>query len=323
MSRPSLADKSISRQRLLQMLARRRPEPQDGLADGADAPLFDWTCPHHFGPQEWLLMKNLGKKIAAYMEKAMELVCLEEPKVTLKKVVQEFASVMAERTLRQEATQYFLPLQVQAKGPDGFVNVQIEAATVLVGQLLRDNEAVIGQNGELSVLEETILQDGILILADAIIQAIQEYGEITVKRSDRLVRGDWPLDARQLQDLVGFSFAVAFPKKTVEIVVQMQAESLDPAVGIMPRIHKAINPVELSKMIIRQLSDVPVEVTAQLCTSSIRMEDLMHLEAGDVLVLGKKTEEPADVLLNNRLCFQAWPAVCEGKQALVIANIKK
>ncbi|MGH2272614.1 FliM/FliN family flagellar motor switch protein [Anaerohalosphaeraceae bacterium U12dextr] len=323
MSRPSIADKSISRQRLLQMLSRRRPEPQDGPSDGADAPLFDWTCPHHFGPQEWLLMKNLGKKIAAYMEKAMELVCLEEPKVTLNKVVQEFASVMAERTLRQEATQYFLPLQVQAKGPDGFVNVQIEAATVLVGQLLRDNEAVIGQNGELSVLEETILQDGILILADAIIQAIQEYGEITVKRSDRLVRGDWPLDARQLEDLVGFSFDVAFPKKTVEIVVQMQAESLDPAVGIMPRIHKAVNPAELSKMIIRQLSDVPVEVTAQLCTGSVRMEELMHLEVGDVLVLGKKIQEPADVLLNNRLCFQAWPAACEGKQALVIANIKK
>jgi flagellar motor switch/type III secretory pathway protein FliN len=323
MSRPSIPDKSISRQRLMQMLSRRRSEPQAGVSEGADAPLFDWTCPHHFGPQEWLLMKNLGKKIAAYMEKAMGLVCLEEPKVILKKVVQEFASVMSEQALRQETTQYFLPLQVQSKGPDGFVNVQAETATVLVGQLLRDNEAVIGQNGELSVLEETILQDGVLIVADAIIQAIQEYGEITVKRSDRLIRSDWPLDARQLQDLVGFSFDVVFPGKTVVISVQLQAEALDPAVGITPRVHKTINTAELSKMIVRQLSDVPVEVTARLCTSSIRMEDLMHLEAGDVLVLGKKIEEPADVLLNNRLCFQAWPAECEGKQALVIANIKK
>jgi len=323
MSRPAIQDKNISRQRLMQMLIRRRSETQASVSEGTDAPLFDWTCPHHFGPQEWLLMKNLGKKIAAYMEKAMELVCLEEPKVILKKAVQEFASVMAEQALRQETTQYFLPLQAQSKGPDGFVNVQAETATVLVGQLLRDNEAVIGQNGELSVLEETILQDSVLIIADAIIQAVQEYGEITVKRSDRLIRSDWPLDARHMQDLVGFSFDIVFPKKTVEINIQLQAEALDPAVGITPRVHKAINTVELSKMIIRQLSDVPVEVTAQLCTSSIRMEDLMHLEPGDVLVLGKKTEEPAEVLLNNRLCFQAWPAGCDGKLALVIAQIKK
>lgn len=323
MSRMALSEKTISRQRLQQMLNRRRPEPDKGPSEGADAPLFDWTCPHHFGPQEWFLMKNLGKKIAAYIEKAMGFICLEEPKVTLKKISQQFAYVLAEQSLRQEKTQYFLPLQAQAKVPDGFLNIQSDTAAVLVAQLLRDSDAQIGQNGQLSTLEESILQDGVLVITDAFISAMLEYGETTIKRSDRLVRSDWPLDARQMQDLVGFVFDIAFPKQTVEITILFLAEAMDPAIGIAPRVQKTINSVELSKLIVRQLSDVPVEVTAQLCTSTIRMEDLMRLEQGDVLVLGKKTDEPAEVLLNNKLSFQAWPANCEGKLGLVIAQVKK
>jgi len=322
MTRATEQEKGVSRQRLMQILSRRMPDAETAPVEGSNAPLYDWTCPHHFEPVEWLMMKNLGKKIATYIEKSLSLVCLHEPKVSFKNVVQEFASVLADNALRQEKLQYFMPLQASAKVPDGYVNFQFEAATTLISQMLRDTESNVGANGQLSTLEESILQDGAMVIADAIIMALEEHGEITVKHADRIVKGDWPLAARQLQDLCGFSFVLAYPKQTVEITVLFVAEAIDPAVGIR-RTQRTLNPAELSRLIVRQLNDVPVDVTARLCVSSIRMEDLMRLETGDILVLDKKINEPLDVLFNRRICFQAWPVVCEGKQALLMTQTKK
>jgi flagellar motor switch/type III secretory pathway protein FliN len=322
MNRATEQEKNISRQRLMQIFSRRKPEQEASPVEGSDAPLYDWTCPHHFEPVEWLMMKNLGKKIATYIEKSLSLVCLDEPKVSFKSVVQEFASVLADKALRQEKPQYFMPLQVSAKDSDGYVNFQFEAATVLIAQMLRDTESAVGPNGQLSTLEESILQDGAMVISDAIILALEEHGEIKVKHADRLVKGDWPLAARQLQDLCGFCFTLAYPKQAVDITVLFVAEAIDPAVGIR-RTQRTLNSTELSRMIVRQLYDVPVDVTARLCVSSIRMEDLMRLENGDVLVLDKKINEPVEVLFNRRVCFQAWPVACEGKQAMLMIQTKK
>lgn len=322
MSRAVEHEKGISRQRLMQMLGRRRPEPIDVNTKGAQAPLFDWRCPHRYEPMAWLLMKNLGKKIAAYIEKSLSLVSLNEPKVVFKRIVQEFANVLADNAMRQEKAQYFMPLQVGAKTSDGFINFQFEAATVLVSQLLRDPESAVASSGQLSTLEESILQDGAIVIADAVILALQEHGDLSVQHADRLVKGDWPLPVHQLQDLCGFCFTITYPKQTVDITLLFVGESLDPAVGIK-RTQKALNQAELSRLIVRQLYNVPVDITAQLCVTSVRMDDLMQLEAGDVLVLNKKIDEPADVYLNERVCFQAWPVQCEGKQALKIASNKK
>ena len=233
------------------------------------------------------------------------------------------AYVMVNRTLAQDKPQYFMPFSVQNKRPEGYLNIQIEAAIVLIAQLLRDPEASVGMNGTLSSVEESILQDASTIITDTMVAVLQENGQTALKRADRIVSGEWPLEARHLQDLCGFSFEIAFPQKTVEITIMAVGEILDAALGIVPRVQKPLSPAELSKKISRQLHEAPVTVTAQLCISSIRVEDLVTLEVGDVLVIDKKTTEPIETLLNGRLCFHAWPAICEGRLSLVVANVKK
>jgi flagellar motor switch/type III secretory pathway protein FliN len=181
----------------------------------------------------------------------------------------------------------------------------------------------VAQNGSLSSVEESILQDAVVGITDAMISQLQENGQITLKRAEQIICGEWPLEARQLQDLCGFAFEIVFPQKTIEINIMAVGEVMDAALGIMPRVQKPLSPAELSKKISRQLHEVPVEVTAQLCVSSIRIEDLVTLEPGDVLIIDKKTTEPIETLLNGRLCFHAWPAICEGKLSLVVSNVKK
>jgi flagellar motor switch/type III secretory pathway protein FliN len=316
-------DRTISRQRLTQMLGRRLSAASDEKAAVSDAPLLDWTCPHHFDAQGWVRMKELGGQMASLIEAALGPMCLEAPKVTLKKVVQDYAHVAAGRTASVEKPQYFLPFLSQAKRPEGFLCVQLETAGVLIAQVLRDPEASAGQSGTFSPLEESILQDAMSGLVDAVIAALQAGGQAALKRADRIVRGDWPLEARQMQDLCGFAFTVAFAKQTLEIHMLAAAEILDASLGITSRIQKPLNPAEQSKKIIRLLHDIPIKITAQLSKFSIRVEDLVTMDPGDVLITDTRTTEPLDVLVNGLFCFRAWPALCEGKFSLVVAPVKK
>jgi flagellar motor switch/type III secretory pathway protein FliN len=320
MTQCSLADKDISRQRLMQLLRRRKPEASSQTNSSAEMPLFDWTCPHHFGPQGWQMMKSLGKKIAACIESSLSQICLEAPKVTMKKVVQDFATVLKEKTLQQEKPQYFLPFSGQSKRPEGFLAIPSEAVGVLIAQLLRDPETAIGQNGIFSTLEESILQDAVVVMMEAILAAFGECGLTTLKEGEQVIRGDWPLEAGRLEDICGFTFTIVFSKQTIEVTMLALGEILDAALGTAPRVQKAFTAAELSRRIARQLHEAPVEITARLCESSISMEDLMVLEPGDVLVLGKKTTEPIETLLKGCSCFYAWPVASEGKLSLMVSQ---
>jgi flagellar motor switch/type III secretory pathway protein FliN len=316
-------DRNISRQRLMQMLGRRQTAACDTKAAASDAPLLDWTCPHHFDSQGWVRMKELGDQIASSIETALGPMCQESPKVTLKKVVQDYACKAAERAETGDKPQYFLPFLSQAKRAEGFLCVPLEAAGVLIAQVLRDPEASAGQSGSFSSLEESILQDAMAGLLDVVTAALQAGGQASLKRADRIVVGQWPLDARDMQDLCGFSFTVAFAKQSIEIHMMAAAEILDAALQITFRTQKPMTPAEQSKKIIRLLHDVPVRITAQLSMSSIRVEDLVTMDPGDVLVTDKRTNEPLDILVNGLFCFRAWPALCEGKFSLVVAPVKK
>jgi flagellar motor switch/type III secretory pathway protein FliN len=320
---PEIIDRTISRQRLTQMLGRRQSAALNGNAAGSDAPLLDWTCPHHFDSQGWEQMKELGSHIASSIEAALGSMCQEAPKVTFKKVVQDYASVAAGRVTSAEKPQYFMPFLSQAKRPEGFLCVQLEAAGVLIAQVLRDPEVSVGQSGSFSSLEESILQDAMTGLVDAVLAALSTGGQTAFKRADHIVCGDWPLDARQMQDLCGFAFAVAFARQTIEIHMMAAAEILDASLGITSRIQKPLNAAEQSKKIVRLLENVKVRITAQLSMSSIRVEDLVTMDPGDVLVTDKHTTEPLDILVNELFCFRAWPALCEGKFSLVVAPVKK
>ena len=64
----------------------------------------------------------------------------------------------------------------------------------------------------------------------------------------------------------------------------------------------------------------PVQVKAVVCESNIHFRELVELQPGDILLLGKKIREPMDVLVNGQFCFQAYPARQQNKMALVITE---
>jgi flagellar motor switch protein FliM len=65
---------------------------------------------------------------------------------------------------------------------------------------------------------------------------------------------------------------------------------------------------------------VELPITAQFASLSLRLNDILALEEGDIIVLEKAISEPIDILLQNKPAFQAHLAARAGRYALVISE---
>jgi flagellar motor switch protein FliM len=64
--------------------------------------------------------------------------------------------------------------------------------------------------------------------------------------------------------------------------------------------------------------EMAVELTVLLGTADLTMHDLSGLQAGDVVVLRQKVDEPLDGLLAGARKFHVWPGVVGDRAAVVI-----
>ena len=110
-----------------------------------------------------------------------------------------------------------------------------------------------------------------------------------------------------------------YPDGNFKFTFTILSDILEPLLGTKPKADSHCSAEEIRKMILQNMYDVPIEVTAQLYSSSISLSDMMSLSANDILLLEKKTEEPLDVLFNKTTCLKAYPATSQGKNAVVIA----
>jgi flagellar motor switch protein FliM len=69
------------------------------------------------------------------------------------------------------------------------------------------------------------------------------------------------------------------------------------------------------------IEKIHVTVTANLAKTDFPFEDLMNLQAGDVLMLDKKIDQPIELLVKNKPVFRGTPASRDGKFAAVITEI--
>jgi flagellar motor switch protein FliM len=61
-----------------------------------------------------------------------------------------------------------------------------------------------------------------------------------------------------------------------------------------------------------------VDLTVLLGTADLSMQDIGRLQAGDVVVLRQKVDEPLDGLLAGARKFRVWPGVVGDRAAVVI-----
>lgn len=68
------------------------------------------------------------------------------------------------------------------------------------------------------------------------------------------------------------------------------------------------------------LYDAPVDITVEMGTVDITVEDLLSLKAGDIIETDRRVKEPVDVLLNGRPLLKALPGALGSRYAIRITG---
>jgi len=71
------------------------------------------------------------------------------------------------------------------------------------------------------------------------------------------------------------------------------------------------------------VSDVPVQVSVVLGTTSMQVNQLLKLGRGAVIELDRKVGEPIDIMVNNRLVARGEVVVVEDKIGVTMTEIIK
>ncbi|NLK41987.1 MAG: FliM/FliN family flagellar motor switch protein [Planctomycetes bacterium] len=306
---------------LLELMQRMRSlvEPDTHIPD---ADPVDWHVPHRLNRTSREELMLFSVKLAGHLEKCLHTLSGMPFEVRAEGVYERYADQLHAHVVQKQPQTYYLPVTQSNKGHAGFISLPFETAALLVGCMLRDPDSQIGQNGQMTSLAESILQDAASSLAEALAAGFEEYGCTPIQKSTQIIYRDWPVVFHDVDDVCEFRFEAVSgqAKLTISLTV------LDEVIADIARIEGPFKRAEDKKgdpeQVVRQMHEAPLRVTALLSSALMTLKDILALEEGDVVILDRKITEPVDILVNERPCFCGWPARHGKRLALLIAGEK-
>ncbi|MHC4524645.1 MAG: FliM/FliN family flagellar motor switch protein [Planctomycetota bacterium] len=309
----------LGREKLLNLMNQMRSQvsPEPPAPECTDV---SWTVPHYFDANATERITDLANALAEFMQRTLRVLCDDTFEVKFDTVTEHYAYLLAEQVEQDNGDHYFLTLSMKGKGPVGFIGIPFETCTRLIAQMLRDPESEIGEEAQLSALEESILQDIIMMITDSLCEGFSAYGEVVLEKEEQIVHGQWSLPFRKFEDMCRISFQAGNEEMPLEISLYLLDAVIDSIAGV-PMVQ--VTPEQRQKtpeQITKYLGDATAEATVWLSPSMMAFQDILTLEKGDFVLLDHKVTTPLDVQINGQECFKAWPAQSAGRGAIVLTE---
>jgi flagellar motor switch protein FliM len=305
------------RERLNQLMKAARARPGRDEAP-PEAPQYNWHEPHYFSRAQFLKLNDFVKRAMAALAEKFSGFCSSEFEVAADSVTQHFASEFATPASGGAASDYRLPFGPDPEHPCGLIGLPDETALIWARQLLGDAESDKGSGKTLSQLEESLLLD----LASALVEGFSHSGAgAGLHLAGSIVRGLWPLPAAGTEELSKISISVkrTGSQDASKAYFLITCEMLKSVIGLGAKTSAQFSANDVSRAILSHLQTMPVTVTAQLASTTLTFGEVMNLQVDDILLLDKKVDEPAELIIDDRTVYCGWPAKSAGKYALTIA----
>ncbi len=280
---------------------------------------YDWIKPHHFSPDQLGAFDIFARKMESHIASTFETLCHGGFELNIASHEQHLATRLSTDILENMPNHYFLPFNTVGCPPGGFMSMAPATAVSLVGYMLRDVEFNTDPDRQLSNLEESILLDIVSAIIDSAQKAFIQAGGPVMDGISQFIKGEWPLTPAQMDDMFCINIQITDERDSIELVLTVPATAMEPVLGVK-QTREVIEPDKMPNYIMDNIKSASVEVQARLTHTLMSLNDIMNLEPGDVVTLKKKTNEPMDVLLNNRQCFKAYPATTSGKYSIMITE---
>ncbi|NIS49656.1 MAG: hypothetical protein GWN67_19785 [Phycisphaerae bacterium] len=307
---------SLSREKIQQLLAvvGSGPKEDNTQIEAAD---YDWKQPHYFSSAQLKRLDDLTKEAAKEMAGKFAKFCNNEFDVTVESITEHFAARLRAQDLESKQEIYYLPFGSDRDHPDGLISIPTKTAFIWATQLLGDSESEEDSGRDLSQLEESLLLD----IASALLDAFSASCEnCDFQPENSFIKRAMPLELHGTEALCKITFQVKRndQESSNEAHILILCEKFQTILGKTIQSVDRSSPEDTSKAILDHMQQMPVSVTAQLASTMLTIEEIMNLRSDDILLLGKKVDEPIDLIVDNRAVCHGWPAKSDGRYAVVI-----
>jgi len=309
---------SLSREKIQQLLMAVSSEPTEDITQ-VEATEYNWNEPHYFNSEQLEKLGDFVKTAAAAVAEKFSKLCRSELNVTIASTTQHFADEFFNQPSNSEQKDYYLTFGSKQEQMCGLIGMPEQAALNWARQLLGDSESEKDPGRELSQLEESLLLDMVSALVEVFSGLNKSFD---FHSAESIVKGQRPLEMEGTEELCKISFDVkkADSEKSSEAYFLILCRELDPVAGKAEQDSADFSAEDVSKMILGHLQEMPVLITGQLASAVLTFEEIMNLQAGDILLLDKRVDQPAELIVDGRTVYYGRPAKSSGKYAVTITN---
>jgi flagellar motor switch protein FliM len=306
----------LGRAKIGQLLAAVGSRPAPDQAPPQATP-YDWRDPHCFNAnQQTRLAQALGQ-VAARMAEIFARSRNSAFEVSLKALAQHFAGDLCRRMELDH--DYCLTFAPDKGPPCGFVSISPQTTIAWVTWLLGDSDSTRDPNLALSSLEESLLSDLLTAVLEAFLAPLR--AQHNLRPAGPLCEGQPNLQFELTEEVARIVFQVksADPGEPCEIAFVLPCSRLAALAGKTATTTPAkVSPQELSHALMEHLQHVPVTVKATLASTTLTFQEILDLVPGDILLLDKPVDGPAELILNGRTVFRGRPVRSQGQYAVVV-----
>jgi flagellar motor switch protein FliM len=303
---------------LLASIGSRQPDDSSNI----EATDYDWHLPHFFNDKQTKKLAGLTAKAAKLIADKFGVLCQRSFEVTITSTSEHFAGQFLGQdpgVKAQGPNNYYLPFSAGHEDPCGFVSIPPQTAVVWATQLLGDTEPKENATRPLSSLEAPFLFD----MVSLVIAAISGAGEKCDFRPAADVMTDHlPLQLKGTEEFLKITFGVkkSGSETASEAHILIFCEKLAPAIGESTQNVGKLSEKDSSAAIQNHIEKIPIPVTAQLACVPVTVEQAINLAVGDILLLDKKVDEPAQLLVAGRTLCRGRCAKSTGCYAIVVTE---
>lgn len=293
---------------------RTGPAPQE-----PEAKEFDWKAPSRFTPDQLARLGDFATGLAGAVSAALGDLLRTKTVLELHGVTQHYASEL--QAWQSQASVYCVAL-ADGQTRCGLVALARSCAAGWVDRSLGAKTGPQEAPRELTSVEIAILLDILGTLAGAFSQACQKAG------GKKLPSVSGLLKAEEIEELIGHEAAREYCKIALRasegkgdpvLTFVLTCDALEGVAGSAATRASPTSAEAVRKAVMAHVEQVPITVRVRLGQAQVAMGELMRLEPGDVLLLDRSCDEPAEVLVGQRVVMSGFPASCEGQYALRIA----
>ena len=289
--------------------------------DEASISEYDWKKPKCFNSKELGGLNSSARNFATEIANKYSGFYNAGYEVSADPIDQFYVNDIIDRLDQSDGGNYFMCFYNDKKEPCGTVFMPLNTASYLAKQLLGGgDEQPQEETGKLSEFEESLLIDIVSIVISGLGGIHQNlcfdagseviYDQLPFKPKDRAEAIEVPLTLNAAESEDKYQMGVMILCDQMTGVVE-RAKTED----------KQLSQEEISKAIMSHLNNTMTEVTARFASIDLSIDEAMDLQVGDIILLNKNTEEPAELLLDGKVILEGKCAKFEDHFALIVTEM--